>query len=68
MVQPNTTGNPLSASSLASYMATSLPKDASPQIKNMYEAIALAVDAGMKSVGFRLKGLGEEHRVGMWDA
>lgn len=67
MVQPNTTGNPLAADSLASYMAASLPKDVSPQIKSSYEAIALAVHAGMMAVGFKLKGLGEEHRIGEYE-
>jgi len=65
MVQQDPGGNPLSAASLTSLMATSLSQDANPQIKNAYEAIALAVHAGMISVGFKLKGLGEDHRIGM---
>ena len=65
MVQQDSGGNPLSAASLASLMATSLSPDANPQIKNAYEAIALAIHAGMISVGFKLKGLGEDHRIGM---
>ncbi|EKG13379.1 PI31 proteasome regulator [Macrophomina phaseolina MS6] len=60
---PNTAGNPLSAGSLALFMTTSLPRDASPQLKNPYDAIALAVHAGMVAVGFRLIGLGEDHRI-----
>lgn len=64
MVQANTTGNPLSAGSLALFMATSLPKGAGPQLKTATEAIALAVHAGMLAVGFRLIGLGEEERIG----
>ncbi|KAK5165353.1 hypothetical protein LTR04_001243 [Oleoguttula sp. CCFEE 6159] len=56
-------GNRLGASSLATYMATSLPKDASPQIKTPFDAIALAAHAGMIAVGFRLIGLGEDHRI-----
>lgn len=43
-------------------MATSLPKGSA--IKNSYEAIALAVNAGMIAVGFKLKGLGEDHTIG----
>ncbi|KAF2032596.1 hypothetical protein EK21DRAFT_60172 [Setomelanomma holmii] len=64
MVQDNTTGNPLSAGSLALFMATSLPKGEGPQLKNGTEAIALAVHAGMLAVGFRLVGLGEDERTG----
>ncbi|KAI9713494.1 MAG: hypothetical protein M1820_000876 [Bogoriella megaspora] len=56
-------GNPLSAGSLSSFMATSLPRDQDPQLKNPYEAVALAVHAGMLSVGFRLVGLGEDHKI-----
>ncbi|KAI9694119.1 MAG: hypothetical protein M1822_003390 [Bathelium mastoideum] len=56
-------GNPLSAGSLSSFMAVSLPRNQSPQIKNPYEAIALAINAGMLSVGFRLIGLGEDHKI-----
>lgn len=61
---PNTAGNPLSAGSLALFMATSLPRDLSPQLKSPYDAIALAVHAGMIAVGFRLVGLGEDHKLG----
>lgn len=64
MVQDNTTGNPLSAGSLALFMATSLPKSAGPQLKNGTEAVALAVHAAMIAVGFRLVGLGEDDRIG----
>jgi hypothetical protein len=45
-------------------MATSLPKGDGPQLKNAYEAVALLIHAGMIAVGFRLVGLGEEHRIG----
>jgi hypothetical protein len=64
MVQETTTGNPLSAGSLALFMATSLPKGEGPQLKNSTEAVALAVHAGMLAVGFRLVGLGEDERIG----
>ncbi|KAF2083348.1 hypothetical protein K490DRAFT_60562 [Saccharata proteae CBS 121410] len=63
MVIPNTAGNPLSAGSLAVFIGTSLPKDGNPQIKSPYDAIALAVHAGMIAVGFRLIGLGEDHKI-----
>ncbi|KIW01950.1 uncharacterized protein PV09_06787 [Verruconis gallopava] len=57
----STIGNPLSAGSLSTIMAKSLPSGAS--IENAFEAIALAVHSGMIAVGFRLKGLGEDHRI-----
>jgi hypothetical protein len=56
--------NPLSAGSLAKMMASSLPPNESPQLKSAFEAIALAIHAGMLNVGFVLKGLGEDHRIG----
>lgn len=62
MTTPGISGNPLSASSLATFMATSLPKGSA--IKNPYEAVALAIHAGMIAVGFKLKGLGEDHKLG----
>jgi hypothetical protein len=49
---------------MAAFMAASLPKDATPQIKGPYDAVALAVHAGMIAVGFKLIGLGEDHRIG----
>ena len=60
----NTADNPLGVESLLAMMAASLPKRPGPQIKNPYAAIALAVHACMVAVGFRLKGLGEDHRIG----
>lgn len=59
----NAVGNPLGAGSLSTFMAASLPKSAGQQVKNAYEAVALAVHAGMTAVGFRLVGLGEDHRI-----
>ena len=41
----------------------SIPKDASPQIKTSHEAIALASHASMMAVGFRMVGLGEDHKL-----
>ncbi|KAI1550099.1 PI31-Prot-N multi-domain protein [Pyrenophora tritici-repentis] len=63
MVLENTTGNPLSAGSLALFMATSFPKGDASKLKNGTEAVALAVHAGMLAVGFRLIGLGEDERI-----
>ena len=56
--------NVLSASSLSNYIASSLPKDASPQLKNSTDAVAIACHSGMLAVGFRLVGLGEDDRIG----
>jgi len=64
MVDGRTTGNPLSAASLSLFMATCLPKGKGPQLKSPTEAIALAVNAGMTAVGFRLIGLGEDEKIG----
>ena len=56
-------GNILSAISLCRFMGKSLPKNASPQLKNAFDAIALAAHGSMLAVGFRLVGLGEDHRI-----
>ncbi|KAF1985018.1 hypothetical protein K402DRAFT_464668 [Aulographum hederae CBS 113979] len=63
MAPQNTSGEALSAGSIASFMAASLPKDASPQLKNEWDAVALAAHSGMIAVGFRLRGLGEDHLI-----
>jgi enolase len=63
MTTTGVVGNALSAGSLATFMASSLPKQ-DGTIKNAYEAVALAVHAGMLAVGFQLKGLGEDHHIG----
>ncbi|KAH0551002.1 hypothetical protein GP486_007637 [Trichoglossum hirsutum] len=55
--------NPLSPSSLASTMVSSLPRAATTSVKNEYEAVALFSHACMVAVGFRLIGLGEEDRI-----
>ncbi len=44
-------------------MAQSLPRDASPQLNNAFDAIALAAHSSLLAVGFRLVGLGEDHRI-----
>jgi hypothetical protein len=64
MVQDRTTGNPLSAGSIALFMATSLPRGGDAKLKNATEAVALAVHAGMLAVGFRLVAIGEDERIG----
>lgn len=64
MVNDRTTGNPLSAGSLSLFMATCLPNSTGPHLKSPTEAIALAVNAGMIAVGFRLVGLGEDGKTG----
>ncbi|KAH7116088.1 PI31 proteasome regulator N-terminal-domain-containing protein [Dendryphion nanum] len=63
MVSDRTAGNPLSAESLRTFMAASIPKTQAPQLKNAVEAVALAVHAGFIAVGFKLVGLGEDHRI-----
>ena len=57
-------GNIFSALSLSNYMYRSLPKEPSPQLRNPFDAIALLSHACMLAVGFRLVGLGEDHRIG----
>ncbi|KAI9803391.1 MAG: hypothetical protein M1833_000910 [Piccolia ochrophora] len=56
-------GNPLSAGSLSSFMAGSLPKGDGPQLKTPYDAVALFAHACMVAVGFKLVGLGEDHKI-----
>ena len=55
-------GNLFSAQSLLEFMYKSLPK--SNDIRNPYDAVALLTHACMLAVGFKLVGLGEEHRIG----
>jgi hypothetical protein len=54
----------LSPNNVAKVIAESLPRSASPQLANEYQAIAIAVHATLTAVGFRLVGLGEDHRIG----
>lgn len=56
-------GNIFSALSLSEYMLSSLPADADPQLKNPFDTVALLAHACMLVVGFRLEGLGEDHRI-----
>ena len=55
--------NVLSTDSLATYILRSLPPSTSPQIKTAYDAVALAAHSSMLAIGFRLVGLGEDHRI-----
>lgn len=61
---PATTGA-LSAASITSYIAQSLPQSQADQqpLKNAYSAIALLCHACMLAVGFRLVGLGEDDKI-----
>lgn len=57
-------GNIFSSLSLSRYMLSSLPPDADPQLKNPFDTVAILAHACMLVVGFRLEGLGEDHRMG----
>jgi hypothetical protein len=62
----------LSADSILNYMVKSLPTPPSdsqtdPVIKDPCAAIALFSHACMLAVGFRLIGLGEDHKIGIVD-
>jgi hypothetical protein len=58
-------GNVFSAQSLSTYMYKSLPREPSHELRNPYDAVALLSHACMLAVGFRLIGLGENHKIGM---
>ena len=58
------TGNRLSASYVTTLMLSSLPRTASPHLRDPWDAIALFCHAAMLAVGFRLVGLGENHNIG----
>lgn len=55
--------DPLSPGSLAALMAASITGLPTPQLRTPYDAIALVSHACMTAVGFRLVGLGEDHRI-----
>ena len=61
---PINAGNVFSAKNLSEYMLQSLPQEPTPQIRNPWDAIALLNHACMLAVGFRLVGLGEDHKIG----
>ncbi|KAL8734259.1 MAG: hypothetical protein Q9181_003271 [Wetmoreana brouardii] len=56
-------GNVFSSKNLCEYMLSSLPKEASPQLRDPYDAVALISHACMLAAEFRLQGLGEDHRI-----
>lgn len=64
-----TSNSALSAESLLDIMVKSLPEKASdessPVVKDPYAAIGLFAHACMLAVGFRLVGLGEDHKMGL---
>ena len=57
-------GSVFSALNLSKRMYQSLPKEPTPHLKNPYDAIALLCHACMLAVGFRIIGLGEDHKIG----
>ena len=58
--------NALGAESLLQYMSDSLPRttESSKLLKDSYAAVALFGHSCMLAVGFRLIGLGEDHKIG----
>lgn len=67
MLPANSAGNPLSAASLSTFMAASLPRSSDSRLNSAYEAVALAAHSAMIAVGFRLVGLGEDDKIGELD-
>ena len=67
----SSSNNALSAESLLNLMVRSLPskssEESSPVVKDPYAAIGLFAHACMLAVGFRLIGLGEDHKIGTYD-
>lgn len=59
-------GNVFSAVFLSKSMCVSLPEQPRPHLKNPFDAIALLSHACMLAVGFRLIGLGEDHKLGAY--
>ena len=57
-------GNVYSSINLSKYMSASLPKGKEPQLRNSYDGVAVLCNACMVAVGFRLVGLGEDHKIG----
>ncbi len=60
--------NALSSASLLVFMDKSLPEPSEDQtqlLKDAYSSIALLCHSCMLAVGFNLKGLGEDHKIGM---
>lgn len=60
-------GSALGAPSILAIMSKSIsPRQAEdePLIRDAYAAIGLFTHACMLAIGFRLKGLGEDHKIG----
>lgn len=57
--------NVFSAKNVSEHMYKSLPKDDALELKSPFDAVALLTHACMIAVGFRLVGLGENHKIGM---
>lgn len=55
--------NPFGAAALSDLIAASLPPNAQPQLATPFDAIAIASHACFLAIGFRLVGLGEDHRI-----
>jgi hypothetical protein len=55
--------NPLSSQALSRCMVASFPESNPEPLKNAYDAVALAAHVCMLSIGSRLVGLGEDHRL-----
>ncbi|MCJ1474734.1 hypothetical protein MMC13_003394 [Lambiella insularis] len=62
-LNPINSENILSAANLNKLMSASLPQAPESQIRNTYDGIALLTHACMLAVGFRLIGLGEDHKI-----
>merc|ERR1711939_1064183 len=56
-------GSIFGAPNLSNIISSSLSTSASPQLKHNYDAISVAAHASMIAVGFRLIGLGEDHKI-----
>jgi len=61
IVQLNTTGNLLNENPLITFIALSLFKDITPQLKNPFNIIVLTIYAKILTISFRLIGLKEDH-------
>lgn len=65
MVPSSSTSGALASDKILNLSATCLG-DGEVNLKNPYEAVALVGHACMIAVDFRLIGLGEDHRIGLF--
>lgn len=56
--------NVFSAKNVSEHMYSSLPRGDALELRNPFDAVALLTHACMIAVGFRLVGLGENHKIG----